>query len=72
MVYKAKYKRLSYLLEMLQKEHLKTPLDICRKFECSDKTARRMLNDLREEGYEIFYSRKQQKYLLTVLQTVKK
>ena len=49
--------RLDYLLEMIEKGRISSPKQIAQKFDCCDKTARNMLNELREEGHNIRYSR---------------
>lgn len=41
--------RLNYLLEMIEKERISSPKQIARKFDCCDKTARNMINELREK-----------------------
>lgn len=56
-------KRLDYLLEMIEKERISSPRQIAQKFDCCDKTARNMINELREEGHYIEYSRTLGKYI---------
>ncbi|MCD6090354.1 MAG: HTH domain-containing protein [Bacteroidales bacterium] len=57
-------KRLSYLLGLIEKESVHSPKQMARQFSCNEKTVRGMINKLREQGYEIAYSRKVKKYLL--------
>lgn len=57
-------KRLSYLLELIEKESVHSPKQIARQFSCNEKTVRSMINVLREQGNEIDYCRKTKKYTL--------
>jgi len=59
-------KRLRYTLELIKKGTLHSPNQLARKFDCSEKTVRRMINELRSEGYNIKYSRKYIKYILII------
>jgi biotin operon repressor len=56
--------RLVYLKELIEKGRITSPEQICSKFECCDKTARNMINRLRERGYEIKYCKNSKKYYL--------
>jgi len=56
--------RLDYLLELIEKGAICTPIQIAEKFNCCDKTARNMINALREKGYQIDYCRCSKKYFL--------
>lgn len=56
--------RLSYILELVRKGSLYSPYDLADKFECSEKTIRALINDLRYDGYNITYSRRLGKYIL--------
>jgi hypothetical protein len=56
--------RLDYLKELFEKGRISSPKQICEKFECCDKTARNMINVLREKGLEIEYCKKSKKYYL--------
>jgi biotin operon repressor len=58
MDYKTYAQRLDYLKELIEKGQLLSPKDLSEKFECSERTIRKMINDLRESGIEIKYSRK--------------
>ncbi len=40
---------LDYLLEMIEKGRISTPKQIAQKFNCCDKTARNMVNHLRDK-----------------------
>lgn len=56
--------RLTYIKELIEKEQLSSPSQLAEKFECSERTIRNMINELRDEGLEIKYSRKKMKYFL--------
>ncbi len=56
--------RLAYLLEMIEKEKISSPKQIAQKFDCCNKTARNMVNQLREKGYNIKYDRASEKYFI--------
>ena len=58
MNYFIKSKRLDHLIDLIKKGQGHTPKQLASKFECSEKTVRRMINCLRDWGYEIKYSRK--------------
>ena len=62
MDYLAYSKRLDYLFELIVKGYANTPKQICEKFNCSDKTARNMINRLREKGCCIEYCKEFKKY----------
>ncbi len=57
-------KRLDYLLEMIEKKRISSSKQIAKRFDCCDKTARNMINQLREKGYNIEYSRAFGKYFI--------
>ena len=59
-------KRLEYLLESIEKGWINTPKQVCEKFNCSDKTARNMINRLREMGHCIEYCKVFRKYYLKI------
>lgn len=56
--------RLFYLRDIISKGQLESPEDLTEKFQCSEKTIRRMINTLRDMGYEIQYCKKNRKYFL--------
>ncbi|MCK4663003.1 MAG: HTH domain-containing protein, partial [Bacteroidales bacterium] len=43
---------------------LTSPKTVARKFECSEKTIRNMINILREQGNKIEYCKSSRKYFL--------
>ncbi|MBN2682295.1 MAG: hypothetical protein JXR58_07285 [Bacteroidales bacterium] len=45
--------RLDYLKEQIERGSISSPKQICKKFNCCDKTARNMINRLRQTGFEI-------------------
>ncbi|WP_414693267.1 HTH domain-containing protein [Ohtaekwangia sp.] len=56
--------RLEYLLEIIKKGQLLSPHDLVNKFECTERTIRKMIGDLRRKGYKIKYSRREFKYTM--------
>lgn len=54
--------KIEYLLEMIEKGRCISLQQISEKFECSTRTAKRFIADLREEGHEIKYSKKLKKF----------
>jgi len=57
-------KRLEHLSDMIQKGQVSSPKTIAQKFGCCEKTARNMINKLRETGHEIGYCRISKKYFV--------
>lgn len=57
-------KRLEYLLDLIRKERLSSPKELEDKFECSERTIRKMINDLRRDGHTIKYSRGRSRYFV--------
>lgn len=62
MNYRSYSERLDYLLELIEKGVVCSPNQIAEKFNCCDKTARNMINSLRDEGHQISYCRFSKKY----------
>jgi biotin operon repressor len=56
--------RLDYLLELIETGSACSPVQLAKKFNCCEKTARNLINTLREKGYDINYCRYTQKYFL--------
>lgn len=56
--------RLNYVLDLIEKGSLRSPKQVANQFFCNEETVREMINNLREQGYKIAYSRKVKKYLL--------
>lgn len=63
MTYTERRKKEKYLLYLIENKRLSRLEQVAEKFECSKKTVKRMIHDLREEGHEIFYCRKTATYL---------
>lgn len=64
MHYSLYHQRLDYIIELLSKEAFLTPQYLAEKFDCSPRTIRRMINDLRDIGYNIEWCKKQKSYIL--------
>jgi biotin operon repressor len=54
--------KLVYLLKMIEKGRCISLEQISEKFECSKRTIRRMIEELREDGHNIKYCRTNQKF----------
>jgi predicted DNA-binding transcriptional regulator YafY len=64
MDYRSYQKRLEYVLELIQKNRFRSLEATARRFECSTRTIKRMINHLRDQGHLIVYDRLQKKYIL--------
>lgn len=64
MTYSERKEKESHLLYLIEQKRLTSLEKVAKDFECSERTIKRMLNSLREEGYNILYCRKSNKYLL--------
>lgn len=64
MNYKIYFERLQYITELIENGRLSTPGQLSGAFGCCEKTVRRMINDLRNDGVNIKYSRKLEKYFI--------
>lgn len=60
-------KRLELVLRSIKTGCAISPHQIAKRYGCSEKTIRRMINHLRAAGYEITYDRKQKKYFVSQL-----
>jgi predicted DNA-binding transcriptional regulator YafY len=58
--------KLSYLHEMIEKGQLLSLKQVSEKFECSERTIQRMIHTLREQGYQIIYSKSDKKYFMKI------
>jgi len=56
--------RIGYLKEMIEKGRLTSPQDAAKRFNCNERTIRRMIQILREQGCNIKYCRKNMRYFL--------
>jgi DeoR/GlpR family transcriptional regulator of sugar metabolism len=64
MDYRSYEKRLDYIVELLTKNRFRSIEATARRFSCSTRTVKRMLNHLRERGHDIQYDRLQKKYFI--------
>ncbi|WP_298319810.1 HTH domain-containing protein [uncultured Aquimarina sp.] len=64
MTYKEKKEKLNYLCEMIENDWNTSLNMIASKFNCSERTAKRLIAELREEGREIYYCRTRKKYCI--------
>jgi len=55
--------RIEYTLELVKKGALQSPNQLAQTFDCSEKTIRRMINNLRDMGHSIEYSNSEKRYL---------
>lgn len=59
------WQRLEYILELIEHGRLSSPKDLVDKFDCTEKTIRKMINDLRKKGHKIKYSRSESRYVIS-------
>ena len=64
MDYRSYEKRLEYVLELISKNRFRSLDETARRFGCSTRTVKRMLNHLRDQGHDIQYDRQQKKYFV--------
>ncbi len=64
MDYRTYSKRIEYLRDLIERERLSSPSRLVEKFDCSERTIRKMINDLRRDGLKINYSKNRMKYFL--------
>jgi len=64
MNYQERKEKMEYLLYLLQKGGVRSTGEIAGKFGCSKRTVERMIKELKQEGYNIKYSRITGKYLI--------
>ncbi|MBA3901762.1 MAG: HTH domain-containing protein [Bacteroidetes bacterium] len=55
--------RLEYLLDMAIQDRLLSINQVSEKFNCSERTINRMLNALRDKGFDIEYCKRQKRFL---------
>ncbi len=55
MTFTERKQKTEYLLEMIRKGRCFSLKQVACKFECSERTVKRMMVILREEGYDIYY-----------------
>lgn len=64
MNYAERKEKQKHLLYLIAHDRLQSLEKVANDYDCSVRTIKRMLTDLREEGYDIAYCRKEHKYLL--------
>ena len=57
-------KRLLYILELIEKNRFGSLEGVSKRFGCSSRTLKRMINLLREKGHPITYDRRKKKYFI--------
>lgn len=57
-------KKMSYVLELIDKGWAVNLEEIARKIDVTPRTARRIIKTLKESGYDIYFSQRLKKYLL--------
>lgn len=56
-------RRLEYLLEMIEKGRCISVQQVSECYNCSERTIKRMIAELRDEGHHIHYCKIKKKYL---------
>jgi biotin operon repressor len=56
--------RLNYLLHQIERGRVSSPEEVAIKYDCSERTVRRMINHLRASGYSIKYCRRRLRYYI--------
>ncbi|NMH89376.1 helix-turn-helix domain-containing protein [Flavivirga algicola] len=64
MTYTEKKQKENHLLYLIEQERLFSLKKVANDYNCSIRTVKRMLSNLRDEGYVIKYCRKGKKYIL--------
>jgi biotin operon repressor len=64
MTYTERKKKEEYLLYLIKQQRLTSLEETAHNLGCSERTVRRMINDLRGEGHQIIFCRKNNKYLI--------
>lgn len=59
-----KKEKLDYLLELIQKDRCFSLHQISKKFDCSQRTVKRMISLLKDEGYNIKYCNTLKKFTI--------
>lgn len=57
-------KKLEYLLYFVEKGRMFSIIQIAKKFNCSERTVKRMISDLKEDGEKIKYSKSLGKFII--------
>lgn len=64
MTYAERKEKEKYLLYLIKHNRLTSLEQVANDFGCCEKTIRRMINDLRYDGHNIIYCRRNKKYSL--------
>jgi predicted DNA-binding transcriptional regulator YafY len=64
MTYSERKQKENHLLYLIKNERLYSLEKVASDYQCSVRTLKRMLNNLREEGYDIAYCRKKNNYFI--------
>ena len=64
MDYRSYLIRLNYVLELIEKNRFISVESAAQRFSVSTRTVKRMLDHLREQGHDIRYDRKKNKYYI--------
>lgn len=64
MTYTERKEKEKHLLYLIEHNRLYCLKKVASDYECSKRTIKRMLNNLRQEGYNIIYCRLSNKYIL--------
>ncbi len=56
------HSKICYLKENISKGRVSSLSEMADKFECSERTVKRMLSNLREQGFNVQYCRKLNKF----------
>jgi biotin operon repressor len=64
MKYLERKERNEYLLEMIEKKRCFSLKQITDKFDCSERTVKRMISELRDEGHNVKYCKSLKRFLL--------
>jgi len=62
MTFAERKRQLEYLLEMVQKGRCISAQQVAEKFDCSRRTAMRMIEELRDDGHDIVYLKQAKKF----------
>ncbi|MBD0833719.1 HTH domain-containing protein [Aestuariibaculum sediminum] len=64
MTYAERKEKEEYLLYLIKQKRLYSLKEVADNFDCSERTLKRIIFHLRDEGYNIKYCRKKHKYFL--------
>ena len=56
--------RLNYMKELIENGQLRSPKEFAIKFDCCERTVRRMIEKLRLMGIDVKYNRYERKYYI--------